>query len=43
MAILESAQNFAHFEKKDQVHSLNISQVIESEKCGYLNAWKLLF
>ena len=33
-----STQNFAHFEKKDQLHSLNIWEVIESEKCGYLNA-----
>ena len=28
--------------KKDQLHSLNISEVIDSEKCGYLNAEKLL-
>ena len=32
-----------HFEKKHQFHTLNASQVIDSEKCGYLNAWKLLF
>ena len=32
-----------HFETKDQLHSLNILQVIDSEKCGYLNARKLLF
>ena len=32
-----------HFEKKDQLHSLNISEVIESEKYGYLNALKLPF
>ena len=38
MAILESTQNFAHFEKKDQDNSLNILEVTESEKCGYLNA-----
>ena len=29
--------------KKDQLLSLNISEVIDFEKCGYLNAWKLLF
>ena len=39
----ESSQNFAHFEKKDQGHSLNIYEIIESEKCVHLNAWKLLF
>ena len=27
-----------HFEEKDQFHSLNISEVIDSEKYGYLNA-----
>ena len=31
------------FENEDQLHSLNISEVIDSEKCGYLNARKLLF
>ena len=29
--------------KKDQLHRLNISELIDSEKCGYLNAWKVLF
>ena len=32
-----------HFENKDQLHSLNISKVIESDKYGYLNARKLPF
>ena len=36
-------QNFEHFQRKDHVHSLNIWQVIEYEKCGYLNARELLF
>ena len=31
------------FRKKDQLDRLNILQVIESDKCGYLNARKLLF
>ena len=39
----ESTQSFVHFEEKDQLHTLNIWEAIESEKCGYLNAWKLLF
>ena len=32
-----------HFEKKCQVYNLHISEVIDSEKYGYLNAQKLLF
>ena len=35
--------NFAHFSKKHQLHTLNILVVIDSEKCGRLNARKLLF
>ena len=31
----QSTQNFSHFEKKYKVNSLNISEVIDSEKCGY--------
>ena len=40
---LESTQNVLYFQKKDQGHSLNIWEVIESEKCGDFNAQKLLF
>ena len=43
IAFLESTQIFAQFEKKDQLHSLNISEVIDPYKCGYFNARKLLF
>ena len=43
IAFLESTQNFPYFEKRDQLHSLNIMQVIDPEKCGYFNAPKLLF
>ena len=35
-AFSQSAQNFVHFEKKNQLHSLNISEVIDSKKCGFL-------
>ena len=38
MALLQSTQNFVHFEKKDQLHSVNILEIIDSEKYGYLNA-----
>ena len=43
IAILESIENFGHFETKDTIHSLNILDVIDLEKRGYLNAQKLLF
>ena len=43
VAFLECTQNFAHFFKKDQLHSLNNLEVINPEKCGYFNARKLLF
>ena len=39
---LEATQNFSHFEKNDQLHSLNISEIIEPDKCGYFNVLKLL-
>ena len=32
-----------HFEKKDQLDSFNILEVIDSQIYGYLNARKLLF
>ena len=35
--------NFVPFEKKDQLYSLIISELIDSENCGYLNARRLLF
>ena len=38
MALLQSIQNLAHFQKKGQIRSLNVSEVTGSEKCGYLNA-----
>ena len=43
IAFSESTQNVAHFEKKDQLQSLNISEVIDPDKCGYFNGPKLLF
>ena len=39
----ESAQNSVHLEKKDHLYSLSLSEVSDSEKCGYFNAGKLLF
>ena len=43
IAFLQSIQSFPHFEKKRQLYSLNSWEVIDSEKCGYFNARKLLF
>ena len=34
---LECASNFEHFEKKDEHPSLVISEIIDSERVGYLN------
>ena len=39
----ESTQSFAHFEKKDELHSLNNLEIIESEKYGYFSARECLF
>ena len=40
---LESKLKFKHFEQKSEPHSLSISEIIDSERRGYLNAWKVLF
>ena len=43
IAFFECTQGFAPFEKKDQLHSLNILEVIDSDKCGNFNVRKLFF
>ena len=43
IAFLKSAWNSLYLEKKYQLHSLNISEVIDSEKCFFLNVKKQLF
>ena len=43
LAFLQSIQNFDDFGKRHQLHSLNILELIASEKCGYLIPRKLLF
>ena len=35
---LKSSFNFEHFQKKDDSHSCGISEIINSEKHGYINA-----
>ena len=42
IAFSESTKNFHHSEKKGQLHSLNILEVIDSRTCCYFNARKLL-
>ena len=37
IAYLECASNLEHFEKKDEHPSLVISEIIDSERVGYLN------
>ena len=37
IAFLECASNLEHFEKKDEHPSLIITEVIDSERVGYLN------
>ena len=34
---LECAWNLEHFQKKDEYPSLIISEIIDAERCGYLN------
>ena len=43
LRFLQCTQNFAHFYKKDQLHSLNISEFIDPDKYGYFSPRKLLF
>ena len=40
LSFLESALNFPRLEKKSRLYSLNIFEVIASEKCDYLYAKK---
>ena len=39
---LKSTWNFEHFEKRDDLYSWNISELIDTEECGFLNARKLV-
>ena len=42
VAFLKSTSIFEHFEKKDELHSLNIPEVLDTEECDFLNPQKLL-
>ena len=43
IAFFESKQDFAYSEKNDQLHSLNILEVIDPKNCGYFIVHKVLF
>ena len=38
IAFLKCAWNFEHFQKKDEYPSLILSEIIDAERRGYLNA-----
>ena len=42
IAFLKYTWNAEHFEKKGESFSLSISEIIDSERGGYLSAWKAL-
>ena len=42
IAFLKCAWNLEHFQKKDEFSSLIISEIIDTEKRGYLNVLKVL-
>ena len=37
-ALLKSTFHFEHFEKKDELHSLCISEIIDTKNRAYVNA-----
>ena len=43
MAVLQSTLKLEYFEKKDQSHSLTITEIINSETSSYLNVQKAIF
>ena len=42
VAFLKCACNLEHFEKKDEYPSLIISEIMDCERGGYLNVWKVV-
>ena len=43
IAFFECRQSLPHLGKRDQLYNLNISEVLDLDKCDYFNARKLLF
>ena len=42
IVFLKCAWNLGHFQKKDEYPNLIISEIIDAERRGYLNVWKVL-
>ena len=42
ITFLKSTWNGEHFQKKGESSSLSLSEIIDSKRGGYLNAWKAL-
>ena len=42
IAFLKCALNLEHFQKKDEYFSLIISEIIDADRRGYLNIFKVL-
>ena len=42
IAFLKCALNLEHFQKKDEYFSLIISEIIDADRRGYLNIYKVL-
>ena len=42
IAVLKCAWTLEHFQKKDEYPSLIFSDIIDAERRGYLNIWKVL-
>ena len=42
IAFLKCGWNLEHFENKDEYSSVIISEIIDAERRGYINVWKVL-
>ena len=42
IVFLKCAWNLDHFQKKDEYSSVIISEIIDAERRGYINVWKVL-
>ena len=42
IAFLKCGWNLEHFQNKDEYSSVIISEIIDAERRGYINVWKVL-
>ena len=42
ITIMKCAENVEHFEKTDEYSSLLNSEIVKTDRGGYLNVWKVL-